>query len=566
MHEIITLQLGQRSNYLATHFWNTQESYFTYTDSDADANSSTVDEVDHDVHFRPGIGADGTETFTPRTVIYDLKGGFGSLRKINALYDMQEEGEGGSMPRGLWHGNVVVHKQDAIAQSAYQQSLDTGIPPTAPLKAETVRYWSDFNRVFYHPRSIIQLNDFELNSRLMPFERWDFGEELFASLDKEHDILDRDFRLWAEECDQLQGIQIVTGADDAWGGFAGKYVERLRDEFGKGAIWVWGIEDGSRAHRDKQLLRTINAARSMHDISAQSSMYIPVSDPPIQLPAYVSVDRTSQWHTAGLLSIALESVTLQWRLRASNTRRWTMDDFEAAINVNGKQRIAKLECSVINPALLEEQKRERGIKEASTADPRMPGRTTVPVTGTGTSPGTSSLLHDEAGLQAAKDASLKHLDMDFFVGHSSQTNAPMPPGQRTRVGKESHVFGHMDSFRGEFERASGEEGGGEAAYARKRRRIAGLPLVEKCYSSLCYPLLDSFPKIFSEWSDHTALVAVHSSLSTTSKVAERVKSLQRVVGRMVGLDERETLSNGLGEIGEAYEDGWGSGSDSGDDI
>lgn len=24
MHEIITLQLGQRSNYLATHFWNLQ--------------------------------------------------------------------------------------------------------------------------------------------------------------------------------------------------------------------------------------------------------------------------------------------------------------------------------------------------------------------------------------------------------------------------------------------------------------------------------------------------------------------------------------------------------------
>jgi len=24
MHEIVTLQFGQRSNYLATHFWNTQ--------------------------------------------------------------------------------------------------------------------------------------------------------------------------------------------------------------------------------------------------------------------------------------------------------------------------------------------------------------------------------------------------------------------------------------------------------------------------------------------------------------------------------------------------------------
>ena len=86
------------------------------------------------------------------------------------------------------------------------------------------------------------------------------------------------------------------------------------------------------------------------------------------------------------------------------------------------------------------------------------------------------------------------------------------------------------------------------------------------YSSLRYPLLDSFPNIFSEWSEHTDSVAVHSSLSTTSKVAERVKSLQRVVGRMVGLDEREALSNGLGEIGEAYEDGWNSGSDSDDDV
>lgn len=107
MHEIITLQLGQRSNYVATHFWNTQvrarsyflnntnplsqESYFTYS---ADQESL----VDHDIHFRPGIGADGTETFTPRTLIYDLKGGFGTLKKINALYEIDEP----PVSQGLW--------------------------------------------------------------------------------------------------------------------------------------------------------------------------------------------------------------------------------------------------------------------------------------------------------------------------------------------------------------------------------------------------------------------------------------------------------------------------------
>jgi hypothetical protein len=92
MHEIISLQFGQRSNYLATHFWNVQESYFTY-------NQEEQSPVDHDVHFRPGIGIDGIETFTPRTLIYDLKGGFGALRKYNALYESQQQA---SLPKGLW--------------------------------------------------------------------------------------------------------------------------------------------------------------------------------------------------------------------------------------------------------------------------------------------------------------------------------------------------------------------------------------------------------------------------------------------------------------------------------
>jgi hypothetical protein len=30
MHEIITLQFGQKSNYLATHFWNTQVVHKSY--------------------------------------------------------------------------------------------------------------------------------------------------------------------------------------------------------------------------------------------------------------------------------------------------------------------------------------------------------------------------------------------------------------------------------------------------------------------------------------------------------------------------------------------------------
>lgn len=75
-----------------------QESYFTYD------SSQTPSPVDHDVHFRPGIGAKGEETYTPRTLIYDLKGGFGGLRKWGGLYDQQhlDEGEAIGDTKGVW--------------------------------------------------------------------------------------------------------------------------------------------------------------------------------------------------------------------------------------------------------------------------------------------------------------------------------------------------------------------------------------------------------------------------------------------------------------------------------
>ncbi|RFU27008.1 hypothetical protein B7463_g9337, partial [Scytalidium lignicola] len=292
MHEIITLQLGQKSNYLATHFWNAQESYFTYS---ADQESP----VDHDIHFRPGIGADGTETFTPRTLIYDLKGGFGSLRKISALYEIDEP----INPEGLWNGPSAIQRQEAIQQHAYQRSLEEGAKP---------------------PRLTTQsLNEYDLNSRLMPFETWDVGKELFDSLDKEHEILDRDLRFFAEEADQMQGIQVVAGIDDAWGGFASSYMERLRDEYGKTTIWCWGLEDSLKGvPRQKQLLRQSNTARCLSEISSQASLFVPLTLPS-KLAGYVTLDPQSQWDVSGLLSTAFESMTLPSRLKPQQGLRQT---------------------------------------------------------------------------------------------------------------------------------------------------------------------------------------------------------------------------------------------------
>ena len=143
---------------------------------------------------------------------------------------------------------MVTQRLPSIAPNEYQRSLDEGTP-IPQLNSENVRYWSDFNRVYYHPRSIVQLNDYELNSQIAPFESWAAGEELFRSIDNENDVLDRDLRPLAEECDSLSAFQIFTGADDAWGGFAARYLDRVRDEFGRKSVWVWASEDGQQQQR-----------------------------------------------------------------------------------------------------------------------------------------------------------------------------------------------------------------------------------------------------------------------------------------------------------------------------
>ena len=99
MHEVITLQFGQQANHVGTHFWNAQETYFTYGDEDESP-------VDHDVHFRPGHSEDGTETFTPRALIYDLKGAFGTLRRDNALYGAADDPA--AIAQQMWYVSCLV--------------------------------------------------------------------------------------------------------------------------------------------------------------------------------------------------------------------------------------------------------------------------------------------------------------------------------------------------------------------------------------------------------------------------------------------------------------------------
>jgi len=536
MREVITLQFGQQSNYVATHFWNTQESYFTY-------GAEEESPVDHDVHFRPGLGADGNETFMPRTVIYDLKGGFGSMRKINALYDMEDDPAGSS----LWSGQPVVHRQDAITPSAYQQGLDAGTS-APPLSTSTVKYWSDFSRVYYHPKSIVQLNDFELNSTIMPFEKWHTGEDLFANLDKEHDILDRDLRPFAEESDQMQGLQLITGLDDAWAGFSANYVERLRDEYGKIPIWIWSVQEPVNGlSREKRMLKMTNKARALAVLNSQASLIVPLAVPQTGLPSSIRLDTSSAWHVGALLAAALESTTLYTRLRATGSvNSVSFGTITDLLNVYGKQTIARMSMTMPES----QAQHKRGDKQG-----------TATISGGGDDTGDDRVNSDYDDVSAT-GSQQEPIVLDIDLSSPEELNLER---DRRRGRRKDHLFSQIATCRAE----PNEDGGPDALksqrqgqYVRRHRQK-----LHELRSNLLFPVLDSFPTILRSW-DGTAVkehAALKTSLTTDSSVMHKVKGLRSAVIRYISVDERETVGNELADIAEGYKEGWSSGSDDDED-
>jgi hypothetical protein len=83
---------------------------------------------------------------------------------------------------------------------------------------------------------------------------------------------------------------------------------------------------------------------------------------------------------------------------------------------------------------------------------------------------------------------------------------------------------------------------------------------------ILFPLLDSYPaSIFDVGSGQATKLAVHAGLTTSTAVADQVRAVEQIVKRLVGIEEREELCNGLQVLAEEYDEGWDSGSDSDDD-
>ncbi|RPD60763.1 tubulin nucleotide-binding domain-like protein [Lentinus tigrinus ALCF2SS1-6] len=320
MKEILYVQAGSFANFIGTHFWNTQESYFTYGDDEEPF-------VYHDRSFREGLTTKGEPTYCPRLLVFDRKANFGVLPE--GLYGDTNESE---VPQ--WEGGVVEYRQEPIPISKYQNRLDEGEPEgDKEVEAEgqtgteisQIRFWSDYSRVLLHPRSVQKLPD--------PADweaadgDWNTSRESFLR----HEA----------------GLQFMSDTA-TFGGFTDAFLTVLRDELPKIPSLAFPLLSTASyalvsADELTEATKAINDALCMRGLESLSTINVPIQNPSTWGQGDwldgLDIDLRAPYHTSALVSTHIESSTLPFRLK---TPEYDISSFSDILNLPGTTRTAHL--------------------------------------------------------------------------------------------------------------------------------------------------------------------------------------------------------------------------------
>ncbi|KZP14004.1 tubulin nucleotide-binding domain-like protein [Athelia psychrophila] len=336
MREILYIQAGSLANYTGTHFWNTQESYFTYGD---EADESLTD---NDISFRESLAYKNEPLLCPRLLAFDRKANFGTLSRD--LDDSDDQNSINGTP--LWNGSVVEYRQTPIQKSTYHEQIDhendtDGGEPNEP----AVRYWSDFNRLYYTPKTVQKLPD------VADWENkdgdWEDGNALFRRFDEDTALMEDAVRTSAEACDSLQGVQL-TYDTPTFGGFTTALLTAVADEYAKVSLLAFpllsdalsqqgGLDLDDHTGRRKALNDAL-CLRALHELVPMS---VPIQSPGTwpQKRDDVKLKTDNIYHTSALLSAQIESCTLPLRLRKNGE---DLASFIAHLNWRGTTHFAEL--------------------------------------------------------------------------------------------------------------------------------------------------------------------------------------------------------------------------------
>ncbi|KAF8131640.1 Misato segment II tubulin-like domain-containing protein [Boletus edulis] len=305
MREIIHIQAGSLSNYTGTHFWNTQENYFVYDEED-------ISMTDHNISFSEGRDEHNQPTLCPRLLAFDQKSNFGTLAR-----DSHQE-EALAWPT-TWHGELLRQEQERIPRSEYHSRLDLEDVSEQAEPIAQIRYWSDFSRVFFDPKSIQAVPD----TPELTEGDWNASSAAFSRYDDNVELMDGSLRLLVEDCNNLQGVQMIQDTS-TFGGFSNSLLCAFREEHPKATIMSFScLSSMSPLHANigdsSQVMRVLNDTLSLRSVAEFCDLTIPILPPPqweknCWFPRH-DIDKTSPYQTSAILSAHIETATLPLRLK-----------------------------------------------------------------------------------------------------------------------------------------------------------------------------------------------------------------------------------------------------------
>ncbi|NXL38828.1 MSTO1 protein, partial [Glaucidium brasilianum] len=159
--------------------------------------------------------------------------------------------------------------------------------PGAGPSGSSTQDWSDFLSVRLHPKSIYVIRQYMYDGDCGCLEAFGQGERLLQDPSCLEELEDR-LHFYVEECDYLQGFQVLCDLHDGFSGVGAKVTELLYDEYSGKGILTWGLTPvlsnvGVNCiffppqDCQKNFYRLMNTALGIVHLSSHSSLFCPLS-------------------------------------------------------------------------------------------------------------------------------------------------------------------------------------------------------------------------------------------------------------------------------------------------
>ena len=192
-NEVLTLQFGNYSNFVGTHYWNFQQKRLN-----SSIHDGKVAITDHSKLFRESV-TNKRQNYIPRTICFDVKGSLNTLKE-DGSFNIESGDQ-------IDNDGAVVYAQDAIEKNEFltemlsNKQADERRTKKIDLD-DKVKSWSDYMSY--------QLDEQSIQLLRSTYDGKDF--HYFGVGQQEYNILQDDIEdkihYWVEECNSIEGFQV----------------------------------------------------------------------------------------------------------------------------------------------------------------------------------------------------------------------------------------------------------------------------------------------------------------------------------------------------------------------